>query len=109
MSGCCSAGVDYTDPRSLPGGGIVQFDPALGLLSTPLFIPLLLDNITECTEYFGLSFVALSNGNNLGIMAVKPKMAVVAIKDTIGECSLPGVWVYYVQSASNTVSQITSV
>ena len=93
MSGCCcSAGVDYTDPRSLPGGGMVQFNPALGPLSTSLSIPLLLDNITECTEYFALSFVAITNGDELGIMAVEPTMAIVAIKDTNGECSLPGVW-----------------
>ena len=84
MSGCRSSGVDYTDPRSLPGGGVVQFSPALGPLSTSLFIPLLLDNITECTEYFGLNFVALTNGDSLGIMAVEPTKAIVAINDTNG-------------------------
>ena len=109
MSGCCSAGVDYTDPRSLSGGGVVEFSPALGPLSTSLSIPLLPDNISECTEYFGLSFVAIINGVNLGIMPVEPKMVMVAIKDTNGECSLPGVRVCYVQSAFNTVSRTTSV
>ena len=91
MSGCCSSGVDYTDPRSLSGGGVVKFSPALGPLSTSLSIPLLLDNIAECTEYFGLSFVALTNGDNLGIMAVEPTKAIVAINDTNGECFLANV------------------
>ena len=110
MSGCRSAGVDYTNPRSLPGRGVVQFNPASGPLSTSLSIPLLLDNITECTEYFGLSFVAITNVDELGIiMAVEPTMAIVAINDTNGECTLPGVGVCYVQSASITFSRVTSV
>ena len=83
MSGCCSTAIDYTDPRTLIEGGIVQFDPALGLLSTPLFIPLLSDNITEGTEYFGLSFVPLTGDDSP--VVVKPgdlHQALVAIQDT---------------------------
>ena len=71
---------------------MVGFNPALGLLSSSLTIPIPSDSITEGTEYFGLSFVAI-NGNNLVIMAVSPTMAIVTINDTNGECPLPGVWV----------------
>ena len=81
---CCLAGVDYTDPRSLVGGGVVQFSQDLGLVSTPLTITILSDNIAEGTEYFGLSFVAITNGEKLGIMAVEPTKAIVAINDTSG-------------------------
>ena len=91
---CCLAGVDYTDPRSLIGGGVVRFNPALGLVSTSLTIPIPSDNIAEGTEYFGLRFLAITNGDHLGIMAVSPTMAIVAINDTTGECPIPGVWVY---------------
>ena len=85
---CRLAGIDYTDPRSVVGGGVVLFNPALGLLSTTLTIPIPSDNIAEGTEYFGLSFVAITNGDELGIMPVEPTMAMVAIIDTNGECSL---------------------
>ena len=86
MSVCHSAGVDYTDPRSLSGGGVVEFDHALGLLSTCLHIPLLPDNITEGTEYFGLSFVPLiHNGDRMLITPVDPIQIIVAINDTNGE------------------------
>ena len=64
---------------------MVQFNRALGLLSTPLTIPIPSDNIAEGTEYFGLSFVVITNGNSLVIMAVNPTMAMVAINDTNGE------------------------
>ena len=98
---CCLAGVDYTDPRSLAGGGVVQFNRVqTGLVSTPLTIPIPSDNIAEGTEYFGLSFVALSNGASLGIMPVEPTMAIVAINDTTGECPLPGVWVYCLSTST---------
>ena len=93
---CCSSGADYTDPRTL-GGGVAQFNRVnTGLLSTSLTIPIQSDNIAEGTEYFGLSFVAITNGDDLGIMAVEPTMAIVAINDTNGECSLLGVWVWVV-------------
>ena len=72
---------------------MVQFNPALGLLSKTLTISIPSDSIAEGTEYFALSFVALTNGDDLGIMTVEPTMAIVAINDTNGECSLPGVWV----------------
>ena len=64
---------------------MVQFNLALGSLSTSLTIPIRSDNITEGTEYFGVSFVAITNGDDLGIMAVEPTMAIVAINDTNGE------------------------
>ena len=97
---CCLTGVDYTDPRSLAGGGVVQFIPALGLVSSSLIIPIPSDNIAEGTEYFGLSFVALTNGDELGITPVNPTMAIVAINDTTGECPLPGVGPVYCLLAS---------
>ena len=81
---CCLAGVDYTDPRSLAGGGVVLFSPALGLVSSTLTIPIPSDNIAEGTEYFGLSFVAITKGDDLGIMAVEPTMALATINDTSG-------------------------
>ena len=70
---------------------MVQFNRALGSLSTPLNIPILSDNIAEGTEYFALSFVAITNEDDLGITGVEPTMAIVAINDTNGEYSLPGV------------------
>ena len=83
---CCLTGVDYTDPRTLVPGGMVQFNRVhIGLLSTSLTIPIQSDKIAEGTEYFGLSFVAITNGNDLDIMAVEPTMAIVAINDTNGE------------------------
>ena len=94
---CCLVGVDYTDPRSLAGGGVVRFSPAIGLVSSSLTIPIPSDKIAEGTEYFGLSFVALTNGDDLGIMAVEPTRAIVAINDTTGESPLPGVWVCFCQ------------
>ena len=84
--GCRSSGVDYTDPRSLSGGGVVQFSPDVGSISTPLHIPLLLDNITEGTEYFGLSFVPLTGDDRpVVVTPVDPIQAIVAINDTNGE------------------------
>ena len=106
---CCSSGVDYTNPRSLPGGGVVQFNQVLGLLSTPLPIPILPDNIAEGTEYFALSFVAITNGGDLGIMPVEPTMAIVAINDTNGEYPLPGVWVCIVCRHQVSYRTITSL
>ena len=93
---CCLAGVDYTDPRSLvPGRGVEQFDSSqIGLASTSLAIPIQSDNIAEGTEYFALNFLVITNGDDLGIIPVEPTMAIVAINDTNGECSLPGVGVY---------------
>ena len=79
---------------------MVRFNPAIGQVSSALTIPIPSDNIAEGTEYFGLSFVAISNGDELGIMAVKPTMAIVAINDTTGECPLPGVWVYCLSTSS---------
>ena len=68
---------------------MVEFDRVIfGLLSTPLTIFILSDNIAEGTEYFALSFVPITNGDELGIMAVEPTMAIVAVNDTNGECSL---------------------
>ena len=66
---------------------MVDFDPALGLLSTPLTIPLFCDNIIEGTEYFGLTFVAVTDENEdnpVEIMPVDPTQVLVAIKDNNG-------------------------
>ena len=104
MSGCRSAGVDYTDPRSLPGRGVVHFDPKLGLLSSTLIIPLLSDNIIERTEYFGLKFVAISGVDELAVIPVEPTMAIAAINDSNGECLLTSMRLSFAQSASNTYS-----
>ena len=98
MSACHSAGVDYTDPRFLPGGGVVRFNPILGLHSTCVTIPILSDNIAEGTEYFALSFVAISDGDDLCVTPVEPTMAIVAINDPNGKCPLGSrcVWVCFV-------------
>ena len=78
--------MDYTNSTLDAGEGVVQFDPSNGLLSTPLFIPLLLDNITEGTEYFGLSFVPLTGDDSpVVVTPVDPIQAIVAINDTNGE------------------------
>ena len=103
MSGCRSAGVDYTDPQTLPGRGVVQFSPALGPISSALVIPLLSDNIIECTEYFGLRFVAISGVDELAVILEEPKMAIVAINDTNGECLLSGMMLSFAQSASKVI------
>ena len=86
MSAWFAAGVDYTDPRSLPGG-VVLFSPTLGLLSSVVSISLLSDNIAEGTEYFGLRFVQIisDDDNPTLITPVDPVQAIVAINDTNGE------------------------
>ena len=87
VCGWCAAGVDYTDPSSLLGGGVVHFHPAVGSISSALTIPILPDNIAEGTEYFGLSFVQIisDEDNPIVITPVDPIEAIVTINDTNGE------------------------
>ena len=64
---------------------MVSFDRARGLASTPLTIPLLSDNIAEGTEYFGLTFAAVTDEDNpVEIIPVDPTQVLVAIEDTNG-------------------------
>ena len=66
---------------------MVSFDPALILVSTSLTIPLFSDNITEGTEYFGLTFVAVTDeteDNPVEIMPGDPTQVLVTIEDTNG-------------------------
>ena len=64
---------------------MVSFDPALGLVSSVLTIPLFSDNIAEGTEYFGLTFAAVTDEDNpIEIIPVEPTQVLVAIEDTNG-------------------------
>jgi hypothetical protein len=77
--------VDYRDPQTLVESGVVTFDRRLGLVSSSLTIPLFSDNIAEGTEYFGLTFVAVTDeteDNPVEIIPVEPTQVLVAIKDT---------------------------
>ena len=82
-----STDVDYRNPQTLVGSGVVSFDRALGLVSSSLTIPLFSDNIAEGTEYFGLTFVAVTDETEdslVKITPVEPTQVLVAIEDTNG-------------------------
>ena len=82
--------MDYTNYTSDAGEGVVQFDRFYGLLSTPLSISLLSDNIAEGAEVFGLNFVQIisDDDNPILITPVDPVQAIVAINDTNGEWTI---------------------
>ena len=62
-----------------------MFDRDLGPRSSSLTIPLFSDNIVECTEYFGLTFVLLSENYPTEVIPVEPTHVLVAIEDINGK------------------------
>ena len=92
---------------------MVSFDPVLGLVSTSLTIPLFCDNITEGTEYFGLTFVAVTDeteDNPIEIIPVEPTQVIVAIKDSNGmhshECIALLCYVYPVCTSECSLAMV---